>query len=66
MTSSASTMSESKLEPMNSSTGKIRMLKHKYGFDIGSTHVVVGETPSKLHWLLQGGKHVNKDKCGDQ
>jgi hypothetical protein len=41
------------------------MLKRRYGFDIGSTHVIVGETPSKLHWLLQGGKHVHKDKCGD-
>ena len=41
-------------------TGTIRMLKNTYGLDIGSKHTVVGETPSKPHWLLQGGKkHVN-------
>ena len=65
MTSSASKMSDNKLEPMNLSTGKIRMLKHRYGLRIGSTHVVVGVTPSKLHWLLDNGKHVNKKKHAD-
>ena len=51
---------------MNSSTGTstILMLKNKYGLDIGSAHVIVGETPSRLHWLLQGGKHVNKERNG--
>ena len=42
------------------------MLKPRYGLSSGSTHKVIGETPSKLHWLLEDGKHhVNKDKEDD-
>ena len=65
-TSSASRIPEGDAEPTNLTTGTIRMLKNKYGLAVSSMHTVVGETPSTLHWLLQGGKKfVNKDMEGD-
>ena len=55
--------SNSELEQADS-TATIRLLTTKYGHTKGSTHAVVGETPSRLHWLLQGGQCVHKDHEG--
>ena len=55
--------SNSELEQADS-TATIRLLKTKYGHTKGSAHAVVGETPSRLHWLLQGGQCVLKDHEG--
>jgi hypothetical protein len=46
------------------STPTIRLLTTKYGHTKGSTHAVVGETPSHFHWLLQSGQCVHKDHKG--
>ena len=55
--------SNSELEQA-ASTATIRLLATKYGHKKDSTHAVVGETPSRLHWLLQGGQCVHKDHEG--
>ena len=64
--SSMSKIAKDGAEPANLTKSTIRMLKAKCGLSSGSTHTVAGETPSKLHWLLEDGKHhVNKDKEDD-
>ena len=55
--------SNSELEQADS-TATIRLLTTKYWHTKGSTPAVVGETPSRLHWLLQGGQCVHKDHEG--
>ena len=55
--------SNSELEQADS-TPTIRLLQGKYGHSKGSTHAVVGETQSRLHWLLQSGHCVHKDHKG--
>ena len=60
---STSMASNSELEQADS-TATIRLLTTKYGHTKGSTHAVVGETPSRFHWLLQGGQCVHKDHKG--
>ena len=55
--------SNSELEKADS-IPTIRLLQGKYGHTKGSTVAVVGETPSRLHWLLQGGHCVHKDHLG--
>ena len=66
--SSVSKIAEDAAEPANLTISMIHMLKVRYGLSSGSTYTMIGETPSKLHWLLQGGKHhvnINKDKEDD-
>ena len=60
---STSMASNSELEQADS-TATIRLLQGKYGHTKGSTHAVVGETQSRLHWLLQSGHCVHKDHLG--
>ena len=61
---SSSTASNSELEQADS-TPTIRLLTTKYGLTKGSKHVVIGETQSRIHWLLEGGQHcVHKDHEG--
>ena len=55
--------SNSELEQADS-TATIRLLQGKYGHSKGSTHAVVGETKSRLFWLLQSGHCVHKDHKG--
>ena len=55
--------SNSELEQADS-TATIRLLQGKYGHNKGSIHAVVGETKSRLFWLLQSGHCVHKDHKG--
>ena len=60
---STSMVSNSELEQADL-TATICLLTTKYGHTKGSTHAVVGETPSRFHWLLQSGHCVHKDHKG--
>ena len=53
---SSSTASNSELEQADS-TATIRLLTTKYGLTKGSKYAAMGETPSRIHWLLEGGQH---------
>ena len=61
---SSSTASNSELEQADWAP-TIRLLTTKYGLTKGSKCVVMGETPSRIHYLLEGGQHcVHKDHEG--
>ena len=61
---SSSTASHSGLEQADSAP-TIRLLTDKYGLTKGSEYVVMRETPSRHHYLLEGGQHhVHKDHEG--
>ena len=61
---SSSTASNSRPEQADP-VPTIRLLTDKYGLTKGSEYVVMSETPSRIHYLLEGGQHcVHKDHEG--
>ena len=61
---SSSTASNSGLKQADSAL-TICLLTNKYRLTKGSEYVVMSETPSRIHYLLEGGQHcVHKDHEG--